>query len=815
MSETAQSPDGKNVPASPYRLSLVLPAWNEQDTIRQAIEEAQAALSVAVAEHEIIVVDDGSTDGTAEIVREEAARDPRVRLVQLGRNTGYGAALRTGFQAATLDLVAFTDADCQFDLSETSYMLPLTERYDITCGYRIDRQDPVPRRFFSWGYNTLVTLLMGSPVHDLDCALKIYRREKLATILPECDNFFANTEMLTKARMQGLSIVEVGVHHRLRLAGQSKVSLLDIPRTLSALLPFWWSRVLFPARKAAPAEVGSLWLGAGFVALLATAAALLLFNLSYPLIEPDEGRYAEIGREMVQSGNWIVPTLNGKAYFDKPPLFYWLVAGSFRLFGMTEQAARLVPALCAFLTVIVTFGFGRRILGTRGALLGAFALTLMVGFVHCGRYLILDSVLTLFVTLSLFTAHEAVRGARFRRAWWIASSICCGLGVMTKGPVALVLLAPTILAYVTLSRNRVRPRPLQWCFYGLVVLGIVAPWFIAISVREPGFLYEFFVVHHLQRFVSENFHEKPMWFYLPVLFIGCMPWTLLAFPIGRFLFSRSAQIRAVRSRSMGFFALWAVWCVLFFSLSRGKLPPYLMPALPAIAMLIGCYLEQMMFQTSLAAFFRQARDVVPQRTIPFLAAVWLAVDLAEWIRGTDKAFNVPKELLEMSFCVAAAVGVLIWGKRLPTVAAWTLCCVVGIGAVTETSQHFVPDWSGERSLLSPSNGVADMLGNADTAVATLAGSGSIPFSLDRDNARGFGNLPGDELKEFLSKYRRTVIVLPTGIGLDYLRDRLPSNMEIVDVISNGNAQFVLVRRAKEGLTVSLPNRCRTTQAALH
>ena len=347
MPATTQAPEEKSASASPFRLSLVLPAWNEQDTIRQAIQEAHAALSVAVAEHEIIVVDDGSTDGTAEIVREEAARNPRVRLVQLGRNTGYGAALRTGFQAATLDLVAFTDADCQFDLSEVSYMLPLTRRYDITCGYRIDRQDPVQRRFFSWGYNTLVTLLMGSPVHDLDCALKIYRREKLAAILPECDNFFANTEMLTKARMQGLSIVEVGVHHRPRLAGQSKVSLLDIPRTLSALLPFWWSRVLFPARKAAPAQVGSLWLGVGLVALLATAAALLLCNLSYPLIEPDEGRYAEIGREMVQSGDWIVPTLNGKAYFDKPPLFYWLVAGSFRLFGMSEQAARLVPALCA------------------------------------------------------------------------------------------------------------------------------------------------------------------------------------------------------------------------------------------------------------------------------------------------------------------------------------------------------------------------------------------------------------------------------------------------------------------------------------
>src|SRR5262249_16571638 len=152
------------------------------------------------------------------------------------------------FQAATFDLVSFTDADCQFDLTELAYMLPLARRFDITCGYRIDRQDPALRRFLSWGYNTLVTCLMGSQVHDIDCALKIFRKEKLAGILPECNNFFVNTEMLARARMGGLSVVEVGVHHRERAAGQSKVSLRDIPRTMSALLPFWWSRVLFPGR---------------------------------------------------------------------------------------------------------------------------------------------------------------------------------------------------------------------------------------------------------------------------------------------------------------------------------------------------------------------------------------------------------------------------------------------------------------------------------------------------------------------------------------------------------------------------------------
>jgi dolichol-phosphate mannosyltransferase len=232
------------------RLSLVIPAWNEEESIEQAIGEAVAALTALVRDYEIIVVDDGSTDRTAELVRTHAAANPRIRLVQHPRNRGYGAALRTGFQEAKFELVSFTDADCQFDLRELEAMLPLSRRFDIVSGYRIGRQDPALRRFLSWGYNTLVGLLLGSSVHDIDCALKVFRRDRLARILPESDNYFANTEMLARARMEGLSVGEVGVHHRERVGGQSKVSLCDVPRTLAVLLPFWWSQVLFAGRRA-------------------------------------------------------------------------------------------------------------------------------------------------------------------------------------------------------------------------------------------------------------------------------------------------------------------------------------------------------------------------------------------------------------------------------------------------------------------------------------------------------------------------------------------------------------------------------------
>jgi glycosyltransferase involved in cell wall biosynthesis len=230
--------DGK---AAGFRLSLVLPAWNEAQTIQQAIREADAALSALTEDYEIIVVDDGSSDETSTIVQGEAAGNRHVRLLRHEGNRGYGAALRSGFQAAMLELVAFTDADCQFNLSELRSMLPLTQQYDVTCGYRIGRQEGKLRKFLSWSYNRLIKVLLGNPLRDIDCALKVFHRQQLQAILPASNNFFVNTEMIARARLQGLSMVEIGVHHRPRAAGQSKVSLLDVPRTLGSLLPFWWS----------------------------------------------------------------------------------------------------------------------------------------------------------------------------------------------------------------------------------------------------------------------------------------------------------------------------------------------------------------------------------------------------------------------------------------------------------------------------------------------------------------------------------------------------------------------------------------------
>lgn len=242
-------------PAHPLKsLSLILPAYNEGELIGQAISEAEAALAKLVGRYEVLVVDDGSRDDTGRVALSASRSNPRVRLLQHPLNRGYGAALRTGFEAARFQLVSFTDADCQFDLNDLASLIALADRYPLVVGYRVGRQDSWRRRFFSWGYNVLARMLLRTGVRDCDCALKVFQREAVLSLRPKSHGFFVNTEMLARARVLGYPVAEVGVRHRPRLRGSSKVSLADIPRTLSVLLPFWWRQVLIRGKQRATAE---------------------------------------------------------------------------------------------------------------------------------------------------------------------------------------------------------------------------------------------------------------------------------------------------------------------------------------------------------------------------------------------------------------------------------------------------------------------------------------------------------------------------------------------------------------------------------
>jgi len=209
-------------------VSFVLPAYDEEPNIEQAISEATGVAERLFAEHEVVVVDDGSRDRTAELVQSIAERDPRVRLVSHGENRGYGEALRTGFLEARLPFVFFTDADLQFDLAELSQFLQYAGTVDVVAGYRKNRQDRLPRRLMAYGWNLLVRVLFYVPVRDIDCAFKLFDRRVLREVDIESVGAMVNTELMVKLGRAGASVVEVGVTHRPRRAGKARGANLRV-----------------------------------------------------------------------------------------------------------------------------------------------------------------------------------------------------------------------------------------------------------------------------------------------------------------------------------------------------------------------------------------------------------------------------------------------------------------------------------------------------------------------------------------------------------------------------------------------------------
>jgi glycosyltransferase involved in cell wall biosynthesis len=202
-----------------HAVSFVLPAYNEEANVGKAVDDTLAIAARHCSAFEVIVVDDGSSDRTAD---DRAARHPEVRLVQHPSNLGYGQALRSGFAAARLDYVFYTDADNQFDMNELPLLLAWADRADVVAGFRRHRQDPLLRRANAWAWNRLVRALFYVPVRDIDCAFKLYRRQPLAAVDIESRGAMIDTEIMVKLARRGSAIVEVGVTHLPRTAGTAR-----------------------------------------------------------------------------------------------------------------------------------------------------------------------------------------------------------------------------------------------------------------------------------------------------------------------------------------------------------------------------------------------------------------------------------------------------------------------------------------------------------------------------------------------------------------------------------------------------------------
>ena len=341
-----------------------------------------------------------------------------------------------------------------------------------------------------------------------------------------------------------------------------------------------------------PTFVRTHLLSIGMVLLLALVCFVGLNR--FALIDlVDEGIYASIARQMLDSGDWITPHYAGTIFFYKPPLSYWLQAIFIYFLGATPLAARLPSAIAAFLTAIAIYVWARR---RNARHVGQFAAVI---YVCCpllafglARIAMMDSLVTLFFTLVVIGWIEGYSGDR---KGYILMAVGIGLATMTKGLIGFVLPGGTFALWILWRRDFEELRRVPWFGVLITFLLLVLPWHLA-AWRAHGnwFVAEYVGRQHLQRFLGRDFaHQNPFWYFVPVMLVSMFPWSGLI-PIAWWRGLRAGRSdRQSLECAMSMWALWAGFVFVFFSLSISKLPNYILPALPALSILIGWRLNSL------------------------------------------------------------------------------------------------------------------------------------------------------------------------------------------------------------------------------
>jgi 4-amino-4-deoxy-L-arabinose transferase-like glycosyltransferase len=328
--------------------------------------------------------------------------------------------------------------------------------------------------------------------------------------------------------------------------------------------------------------------------LLILFAVVLLSVLGIRTLVPaDEGRYAEMAREMFASGDWITTRLNGIKYFEKPPLQTWMNALTFSLFGLGEWQARLWTGLCGLAGVVLAGVAGSRVFGARVGFYAALVLGSCVFWVAGSQANSLDMSLSGAMALTLCALLVAQRdgaGVAERRNWMLACWAGMALAVLSKGLVGIVLPGAVLVLYTLVARDWAIWKRLHLGAGLLVFLLVAAPWFVLVGTRNPEQPWFFFVHEHFARFLlKEHNREEPWWYFLPLLLAGSLPWLgVLAQSLVQGA-RRAGEATGFRPRLL--LLVWVVFIFLFFSKSNSKLPAYILPVFPAVALLVACYLD--------------------------------------------------------------------------------------------------------------------------------------------------------------------------------------------------------------------------------
>lgn len=310
------------------------------------------------------------------------------------------------------------------------------------------------------------------------------------------------------------------------------------------------------------------------------------------MLEPDEGRNAEIAREMSGSGAWLSPSYNGIAYLDKPAFYFKAVALSLAVFGDNETAARLPSAVFGLALLALTFAFCRRVHGIRCAILAVIVIATMPLFVVNARTVIFDIALAFFVSAAIFAGFRAEEcEGKSRRAWYLLGALAAGFATLVKGPVGFLI--PGLVLFVF---NRVEGRRGVWKrFFAplnlLAFFGVTLPWFIGLSVQHPDFPYYGIVEESFHRFTTTEFHRaKPFYFYAIIVAGLFLPWSFVLPEAGVMAWKRKSSLTSADRLCI----VWAVVVVCFFSLSKSKMPGYILSATVACGILVARFFEHVL-----------------------------------------------------------------------------------------------------------------------------------------------------------------------------------------------------------------------------
>ncbi len=524
------------------------------------------------------------------------------------------------------------------------------------------------------------------------------------------------------------------------------------------------------------------WLKHNWDAILVALVGAWLFwaHLGSPLLEPDESRYAEIPRLMLRTGDWLTPKLQGKPYNDKPPLVYWMIAGSYSLFGISIESARLVPATCGWLTLMMVYFWSRYYFDRRVAGAAALVMLTMLGYLTMMRMLLLDGVLAMLVVGSLLAGHHALMKQR-HPAWWLISAILCGLGVLAKGPVAIVLVTPCLFALRWLDRSSTSMRFRDGVWYGVVVLAIAVPWYAAMMLTNESFGSEHFFRHHFRRFLDPAHHEQPFWYYVPALLIELLPWPLLLYSVGRRWRNWTGTERYV--------IFFSGLCFIFFSIARAKLPTYLLPMLPMLAVLVGRHVTLMQWNRRWLLGIGST-----------LIVLLLALSLRSW--GFYYALQIGKPSLDIVALVVLAgfTVLLIYAWYHPSVQSltWKLTTATALFTMCWIAQHAIPEYAQATSIVDDCQELIQLADREGIPYVAHRNSwDAVSFELNRDELEVFSSREWTPFVEWINKHPRSMIWMRDYEGrVEAFTKSLPAAVQVEKVYDLGRVQGIIVKQAE-------------------